>query len=122
MSPATPPGMTHVHHQPVAEGGVGGGAEGFAVPGEAGIEEGEAGIAGDGADIGGMVGDALELGHDGAQIIARGAGISKPSAASAAWAKARLWATVASPEMRAAKRAARRGDLPRISASVPLWE
>ena len=33
-----------IHHQPVAEGGIGGGAEGFALPGEAGMQEGETGI------------------------------------------------------------------------------
>ncbi len=69
MSLATPPGMMHVHHQPVAEGGMGGDAEGFALPGEAGLQEGEAGIARDVPDIGGVIGQALDLGHDGAEMI-----------------------------------------------------
>ena len=51
---------------------------------------------------------------------ARG-GASPASAASLARAKAMEWATVESPDRRAAKRAAARGDLPRISDSVPLW-
>ena len=52
---------------------------------------------------------------------ARG-GAAMPAAASAASAKASACATVLSPERRAAKRAAARGDLPAISASVPLCE
>ena len=68
MSAGHAAGDHHVHHQPVAEGGMGGGAEGFAVPGEAGVEKGEADIAGDGADIAGMVGEALDLGHHRAQM------------------------------------------------------
>ena len=51
--------------------------------------------------------------------LARG-GASTPSAASVARAKAMECATVESPDSLAAKRAAARGDLLRISDSVPL--
>ena len=51
---------------------------------------------------------------------ARG-GAGELVAASAAWAKARACATVASADRRATNRAAARGDLPRSSSSVPLW-
>ena len=52
--------------------------------------------------------------------IARG-GASMPAAASAARAKASAYATVLSPEVRPASRAARPRSAPAISDPMPLW-
>ena len=60
-------GHDAVHHQAVAEAGVGGAQHVLAQDAAVGVHEREGGVVADGADVAEVVGEALELGHQRAQ-------------------------------------------------------
>ena len=60
-------GHDAVHHQPVAEAGVGDAQHVLAQDAAVGVHEREGGVVADGADVAEVVGEALQLGHQRAQ-------------------------------------------------------
>ena len=56
-----------VHHQPVAEAGVGGAQHALAQDAAMRMDQREGGVVADGADVAEVVGEPLQLGHEGAQ-------------------------------------------------------
>ena len=56
-----------VHHQPMAEAGVGRAQHALAQDAAFGVHQREGGVVADGADVAEMIGEALELGHQRAQ-------------------------------------------------------
>ena len=61
-----------VHHQPVAETGVGGAQNAFAQDAAMRMHERERGVVADGADIAEVIGQSLELRHQRPQILRAG--------------------------------------------------
>ena len=61
-----------VHHQPMAEGGLGGAQGPLAQDAAMGVHQGEGGVVADRADVADMIGDPLEFRHHAAKQCARG--------------------------------------------------
>ena len=77
-----------VHHQPVAEAGVGRAQHALAQDAALRVHDGKRRVVADGADVAEMIGEPFQLRHQRAQLDARAAEPRSPSAASTACAKA----------------------------------
>jgi hypothetical protein len=79
----------------------------------------EADVVADGADVAQVIGDALALGEQRAQVQ-RARRHGQCAARSMAWQAAQVWPTVVSPETRPASRARSAGSRPTAIFSMPL--
>ncbi len=116
----TPPGHDRIHHQTVAESGAGRAQRALAQNAALRVHQREGGVVADRADVAEMIGEALELGHQRAQINARAAE-SRSAARLRPRARTRTHRRpCCRPRCVRRACAARRASAPAISHSMPL--